>query len=105
MGRRSVLHEETSDGPGAVATYAFRRSRTARLFIDERSPVPKRLRVAFDDSPDGHQAVGTAIEIARATRYPLTVFHANPPLKTSRMRWCEQCSMEGVGLLRSSPEL
>lgn len=78
LGRRSVLHEGTADGPGAVATYVFRRSRTPRLFIDERTPLPKRIWAGFDGSADGQHALEVASEIARATRYPLTVFHANP---------------------------
>jgi nucleotide-binding universal stress UspA family protein len=84
LGRRSVVRDPASDGPGAVAAYVLRRSKKPRLIIDEGAELPKRVLVGFDGSRDARLAVTIASEIAKKTQYPLTVFHANPESQGDR---------------------
>jgi nucleotide-binding universal stress UspA family protein len=48
------------------------------LLIDERAVLPRRIFVGFDNSADARQALSLAADLARATRFPLAIFHANP---------------------------
>lgn len=76
MGRKGVNASFHQDRMGSTTEYVLRRVRRPMVVVPEKSHLPEKFLVGFDESDSSFKALRHAAELAKRVSLPLTVVHA-----------------------------